>query len=199
MRSRTPNEVWSDYVRDKIALNVANGPCPKVGEKAVAGPNQVAGTMANTLGGAAWGNGYYLLPLTAGKITQSDNYLGSNAFGVTRTVERFTREYPALAVKAEPASVTSDVLQYAKTSSRLAASAVSGDPQAKRMEAAFGSGLSLWVAGDPIAGPTEHRTGALPTINMPIDATLKYKANQAIELQCAAMIDKSGVVVQRLY
>ena len=197
--SRRPIDVWADFVHNKIQANIASGPCPRVGEKAEARAGQVAATMANTLGGSTSTKDFVLIPTSKVKLSRQDSYIGANAFGMTRQVDVREGQYQAIAVRAEPGSLSSRVLEYSSFSRRVAAGAVRNDPEAARISKAETGGLTWWVSGGPIEPPAAHRATYLPTLNASVDATINWKVADAIELQCAALVDKSGIVVERLF
>jgi hypothetical protein len=197
---QTPAKVWAEHQETVKLTNLASGPCPKVGEPAMARAGQVAAKEPNP--SHSWGIDM-IYPKALGSYVDS---FGEHSRGVLfmETGSKFTRRGNWTSVNGFGAAVE-------VTSAKIAYSGIaieSNDTANKTLwwraipanRPSIANDEQLWISGIPISGPVAATGGHVATFNSPADTDYTYTADVTIRLECAAVINqKSGEVVRRLY
>lgn len=206
---RRPIDVWNEHLDDLIARNITAGPCPKVGEEARAHSGQLEVTMNDVIARgvvavssddvAASRKRVYFIP-TSGSYKDRGTWIGVNAFGAMRQVDSHETivKGVAIAMEGDPlkpsTSVTDRILLPANFPHAAAQNIVFGTPQI-----IFDDEHRLWVSGSVVGGSFDGGEYFIATISSPTESRYRYHADQTIKLECAAVVSKTGTVIQRLY
>lgn len=180
-------------VNPRVAAQLPDDGCPKVGEKAVAQSGQIAWTsswdelptveLIRNGEGEAW-----FLPTAWNKRT-TGSYVGQNAFGarVAVTVQTVVTKGVA-ALDDEKAKRV-----FSRSLLRGYGGYLSDSPTSFNL----GPDRRIWLAGPKVGGRFDWETSREAKINSPHESTYQYRADFTIKVECSAIVDKSGVMLQR--
>lgn len=175
------------------AAQLPDDGCPKVGEKAVPQTGQIAWTsswdelptveLIRNDEGEAW-----FLPTAWNKRT-TGSYVGQNAFGARVAVTVQT-----VVTKGVAALDDNNIRRvYARSLLRGYGGYLSNSPTSFNL----GPDRRIWLAGPKVGGRFDWETSREAKFNSPHESTYQYRADFTIKVECSAIVDKSGVVLQR--